>query len=84
MKCTKMPECFNMRAPLLQVIDPVAPRYVALLKKEAVPVNIPEAQEEMKEVAKHPKVLLSPPMLFIVLPVKAGAGECKGGCTWPQ
>ena len=49
---------------MLQVIDPVAPRYVALLKKEAVPVNIPEAQEEMKEVAKHPKVLLSPPMLF--------------------
>lgn len=40
----------------MQVIDPVAPRYVALLKKEAVPVNIPEAQEEMKEVARHPKV----------------------------
>ncbi|XP_028387128.1 bifunctional glutamate/proline--tRNA ligase isoform X2 [Phyllostomus discolor] len=38
-----------------KVIDPVAPRYVALLKKEVVPVNIPEAQEEMKEVAKHPK-----------------------------
>uniref|UniRef100_A0A8C3WP12 Bifunctional glutamate/proline--tRNA ligase n=1 Tax=Catagonus wagneri TaxID=51154 RepID=A0A8C3WP12_9CETA len=38
-----------------KVIDPVAPRYVALLKKEAVPVNIPEAQEEMKEVARHPK-----------------------------
>ncbi|ELW72561.1 Bifunctional aminoacyl-tRNA synthetase [Tupaia chinensis] len=38
-----------------QVIDPVAPRYVALLKKEVIPVNIPEAQEEMKEVAKHPK-----------------------------
>ena len=43
---------------LLQVIDPVAPRYVALLKKEVVPVNVPEAQEEMKEVAKHPKVSL--------------------------
>ncbi|XP_066236395.1 bifunctional glutamate/proline--tRNA ligase [Saccopteryx leptura] len=38
-----------------KVIDPVAPRYVALLKKEVVPVNIPEAREEMKEVAKHPK-----------------------------
>ncbi|XP_005409334.1 PREDICTED: bifunctional glutamate/proline--tRNA ligase [Chinchilla lanigera] len=38
-----------------KVIDPVAPRYVALLKKEVIPVNIPEAQEEMKEVAKHPK-----------------------------
>ncbi|KAM7050064.1 bifunctional glutamate/proline--tRNA ligase isoform 2-T2 [Molossus nigricans] len=38
-----------------KVIDPVAPRYVALLKKEAIPVHIPEAQEEMKEVAKHPK-----------------------------
>ena len=43
---------------MLQVIDPVAPRYVALLKKEVVPVNVPEAQEEMKEVAKHPKVSL--------------------------
>ncbi|XP_017725417.1 PREDICTED: bifunctional glutamate/proline--tRNA ligase [Rhinopithecus bieti] len=38
-----------------KVIDPVAPRYVALLKKEVIPVNVPEAQEEMKEVAKHPK-----------------------------
>ncbi|XP_030051877.1 bifunctional glutamate/proline--tRNA ligase isoform X2 [Microcaecilia unicolor] len=38
-----------------KVIDPVAPRYTALLKKEVVTVNIPEAQEEMKEVAKHPK-----------------------------
>ena len=43
---------------MLQVIDPVAPRYVALLKKKVVPVNVPEAQEEMKEVAKHPKVSL--------------------------
>lgn len=43
---------------MLQVIDPVAPRYVALLKKDVVPVNIPEAQEEMKEVAKHPKVTM--------------------------
>ncbi|XP_069911426.1 bifunctional glutamate/proline--tRNA ligase isoform X4 [Oryctolagus cuniculus] len=38
-----------------KVIDPVAPRYVALLKKEVVSVNVPEAQEEMKEVSKHPK-----------------------------
>ncbi|XP_072713070.1 bifunctional glutamate/proline--tRNA ligase isoform X4 [Ciconia boyciana] len=38
-----------------KVIDPVAPRYTALLKDAVVPVNIPEAQEEMKEVAKHPK-----------------------------
>lgn len=38
-----------------KVIDPVAPRYVALLKREVVPVNVPEAREEMKEVAKHPK-----------------------------
>ncbi|XP_004613070.2 bifunctional glutamate/proline--tRNA ligase isoform X2 [Sorex araneus] len=38
-----------------KVIDPVAPRFVALLKREVVPVNIPEAREEMKEVAKHPK-----------------------------
>uniref|UniRef100_A0A673TKF3 glutamate--tRNA ligase n=2 Tax=Suricata suricatta TaxID=37032 RepID=A0A673TKF3_SURSU len=38
-----------------KVIDPVAPRYVALLKKEAILVNVPEAREETKEVAKHPK-----------------------------
>ncbi|XP_007481476.1 bifunctional glutamate/proline--tRNA ligase [Monodelphis domestica] len=38
-----------------KVIDPVAPRYIALLQKEVITVNIPEAQEEMKEVAKHPK-----------------------------
>ncbi|XP_013919727.1 PREDICTED: bifunctional glutamate/proline--tRNA ligase isoform X2 [Thamnophis sirtalis] len=38
-----------------KVIDPVAPRFTALLKDEIVTVNIPEAQEEMKEVAKHPK-----------------------------
>ncbi|XP_060102376.1 bifunctional glutamate/proline--tRNA ligase isoform X3 [Heteronotia binoei] len=38
-----------------KVIDPVAPRHTALLKDEVVTVNIPEAQEEMKEVAKHPK-----------------------------
>lgn len=38
-----------------KVIDPVAPRYVALLKKEVIPVNVLDAQEEMKEVARHPK-----------------------------
>ncbi|XP_061481150.1 bifunctional glutamate/proline--tRNA ligase isoform X3 [Rhineura floridana] len=38
-----------------KVIDPVAPRYIALLKDEVVAVNVPEAQEEMKDVAKHPK-----------------------------
>lgn len=36
---------------------PVAPRYTALLKDEVITVNIPEALEEMKEVAKHPKVM---------------------------
>jgi hypothetical protein len=50
-------QCFDMRI-LLQVIDPVAPRYVALLQKEVVPVHVPETREEMKEVAKHPKVTL--------------------------
>ncbi|XP_048699173.2 bifunctional glutamate/proline--tRNA ligase isoform X4 [Caretta caretta] len=38
-----------------KVIDPVAPRYTALLKDEVVTVTVPEALEEMKEVAKHPK-----------------------------
>uniref|UniRef100_A0A671YMM7 Bifunctional glutamate/proline--tRNA ligase n=1 Tax=Sparus aurata TaxID=8175 RepID=A0A671YMM7_SPAAU len=38
-----------------KVIDPVAPRYTALSGSYVVPVSIPEAAEEMKEVAKHPK-----------------------------
>ncbi|XP_048352939.1 bifunctional glutamate/proline--tRNA ligase isoform X2 [Sphaerodactylus townsendi] len=38
-----------------KVIDPVAPRYTALLKDEVITVHVPEAQGEMKEVAKHPK-----------------------------
>ncbi|XP_014383540.1 PREDICTED: bifunctional glutamate/proline--tRNA ligase isoform X2 [Myotis brandtii] len=45
----------KLRALCKKVIDPVAPRYVALLKKEVIPVHVPGAQEEMKEVAKHPK-----------------------------
>lgn len=35
----------------------MAPRYTALLKDEVVTVKVPEALEEMKEVAKHPKVV---------------------------
>uniref|UniRef100_A0A672KXZ3 Bifunctional glutamate/proline--tRNA ligase-like n=1 Tax=Sinocyclocheilus grahami TaxID=75366 RepID=A0A672KXZ3_SINGR len=38
-----------------KVIDPIAPRYTALLSSQVVPVCISEAKEEMKEVAKHPK-----------------------------
>lgn len=38
-----------------KVIDPVAPRYTALSNSYVVPVSVPEATEEMKEVAKHPK-----------------------------
>ncbi|XP_046886457.1 bifunctional glutamate/proline--tRNA ligase isoform X3 [Hypomesus transpacificus] len=38
-----------------KVVDPVAPRYTALSGSYVVPVSIPEAQEEMKEVARHPK-----------------------------
>nr|XP_043885451.1 bifunctional glutamate/proline--tRNA ligase isoform X1 [Solea senegalensis] len=38
-----------------KVIDPVAPRYTALSASYSVPVSIPEAVEEMKQVAKHPK-----------------------------
>ncbi|XP_062427784.1 bifunctional glutamate/proline--tRNA ligase isoform X3 [Rhea pennata] len=45
----------KLRAICKKVIDPVAPRYTALLKDAVVPVTVPEAQEEMKEVAKHPK-----------------------------
>uniref|UniRef100_A0A8C4X2Z4 Bifunctional glutamate/proline--tRNA ligase n=1 Tax=Erpetoichthys calabaricus TaxID=27687 RepID=A0A8C4X2Z4_ERPCA len=48
---------FNKKLPnnCKKVIDPVAPRYTALLKNDVVPVNIPGAKEESKEVPKHPK-----------------------------
>ncbi|XP_043917515.1 bifunctional glutamate/proline--tRNA ligase isoform X9 [Protopterus annectens] len=45
----------KLRAICKKVIDPVAPRFTALLQDEAVVVNVPEAQEEEKHVAKHPK-----------------------------
>jgi bifunctional glutamyl/prolyl-tRNA synthetase len=38
------------------VIDPIAPRYNALLKSEVVPLTIAEAKEERKMVPRHPKV----------------------------
>ncbi|GFO21484.1 bifunctional glutamate/proline--tRNA ligase [Plakobranchus ocellatus] len=38
-----------------KVIDPVVPRFTALLKADAVPVNVAGAKLESKEVAKHPK-----------------------------
>uniref|UniRef100_A0A9J7XZ10 Bifunctional glutamate/proline--tRNA ligase n=1 Tax=Cyprinus carpio carpio TaxID=630221 RepID=A0A9J7XZ10_CYPCA len=48
---------FNKKLPVSckKVIDPIAPRYTALLNSQVVPVCISEAKEEMKEVAKHPK-----------------------------
>ncbi|XP_075060370.1 bifunctional glutamate/proline--tRNA ligase isoform X4 [Mixophyes fleayi] len=45
----------KLRAICKKVIDPIAPRYSALLKSQVVPVNIPEAEEGVTEVAKHPK-----------------------------
>ncbi|XP_072436857.1 bifunctional glutamate/proline--tRNA ligase isoform X1 [Chiloscyllium punctatum] len=45
----------KLQANCNKVIDPVAPRYTALSKDAVVPVNVPEAKEEMKDVAKHPK-----------------------------
>ncbi|XP_069055266.1 bifunctional glutamate/proline--tRNA ligase isoform X2 [Lepisosteus oculatus] len=38
-----------------KVIDPVAPRYTALLESQAVPVSVPGAPEEVKDAPKHPK-----------------------------
>ncbi|BFZ12382.1 hypothetical protein BsWGS_15421 [Bradybaena similaris] len=38
-----------------KVIDPVVPRYTALLKSHVVPLNVEGAVLESKEVAKHPK-----------------------------
>lgn len=68
---------------MLQVIDPVAPRYVALLKKEVVPVHVPDAQEEMKEVAKHPKVTCT---LSAALSKKRGriVNKRENVLWWPE
>ena len=41
---------------LCQVIDPIVPRFTALLKEGAVPVHISGTKEESKAVQKHPKV----------------------------
>ncbi|XP_031435623.1 bifunctional glutamate/proline--tRNA ligase isoform X1 [Clupea harengus] len=38
-----------------KVIDPVAPRFTALSESQVVTISIPDAKEEMKEAAKHPK-----------------------------
>lgn len=64
----------------MQVIDPVAPRYVALLKKEVVPVDIPGVQEEKKEVAKHPKVTSR--FYRVVLSVREGKMGRGGRGVW--
>ena len=41
---------------LSQVIDPIVPRYTALLRGDAVPVTISGAVVESRKVCKHPKV----------------------------
>ncbi|KAH9496203.1 hypothetical protein Btru_010496 [Bulinus truncatus] len=38
-----------------KVIDPIVPRYTALLRDGVVTVNVSDAKLESKEVAKHPK-----------------------------
>ncbi|KAH9496205.1 hypothetical protein Btru_010498 [Bulinus truncatus] len=38
-----------------KVIDPIVPRYTALLRDGLVTVNVSDAKLESKEVAKHPK-----------------------------
>ena len=42
-----------------QVIEPISPRYMALLKSEVVPLTVAGAMEERKMVPKHPKVTLT-------------------------
>uniref|UniRef100_UPI00358ECFC7 bifunctional glutamate/proline--tRNA ligase isoform X2 n=1 Tax=Myxine glutinosa TaxID=7769 RepID=UPI00358ECFC7 len=38
-----------------KVIDPIAPRFTALLRHKVVPVKVHGVQEEKKDVPKHPK-----------------------------
>ena len=44
---------------LSRVIEPIAPRYSALLKTEVVTMKIEGAVEEMKPHPKHPKVIVT-------------------------
>ena len=62
---------------VLQVIDPVAPRYTALQKDEMVPIFIPEATEEVKECPLHPKVCLVNQRVFFSLLLRKQNGEKK-------
>ena len=39
-----------------KMIDPVAPRYNALLKKDVVPVNVNGVNESSTKYPRHPKV----------------------------
>lgn len=39
-----------------KVIDPIAPRFTALLKDDVIPVTVNGATEKVEQVQKHPKV----------------------------
>jgi len=39
-----------------KMIDPVAPRFNALLKDEVIPVNVKGVSESSSKYPKHPKV----------------------------
>ncbi|KAL4237700.1 hypothetical protein ACF0H5_002415 [Mactra antiquata] len=54
-KSVNMMEWDKIWAVNKKVIDPVVPRYTALLKSEAVVVNVKGATEGSKDVPKHPK-----------------------------
>lgn len=45
----------SIKLIVLQVIDPIAPRYTALDGKDTVPVLLPGVKEEKLNVPKHPK-----------------------------
>ena len=38
------------------MIDPIVPRYTALMKDSTVPVSVTGVKTESKQVQKHPKV----------------------------
>ncbi|XP_053376330.1 bifunctional glutamate/proline--tRNA ligase-like [Mercenaria mercenaria] len=54
-KSVNMMEWDKIWAVNKKVIDPVVPRYTALLKAEVVVVNVKGATEGSKQVGKHPK-----------------------------
>ena len=72
---------------IIKVIDPVAPRYFALLRKGVVPVYVEGAQESSQKQPKHPKVCRFQNVLIRYHCCKCNARQsscCPLKTSWPM